>query len=317
MYSTSDKYIRTIHNHTDALMKWERSKPWRGKDKNVRPLGGRRQTWLTVRKEQPSGDIIACMYNTDIVRWHADGRITLTAFTSSSTNTIVNSLIPTVRPEYGAGWGSHSHLLRVWQFNQATEWHDVTMVCMKGSTVTYREVHGDTKDQTRVQWENPARDLVPFPHVHIDRKRANAWYRDSRLSDFLAFRRVWCGLHPEVMDYHYQYGESPAHGAMAKSCPSVPGKWSVTSERKRYLDALTDSSRTLWEAMAYTSRYTAEDKLRGALRMMAPEEYQPLYRTEWRDTVTGQESLAVRRMWRRESGVMEYIGKPPVWGKNP
>jgi len=91
-------YVRTdglneIGSYADALKKWTETKPIRGRDDNVRPLGPRsKHGHLNIRMK---GDNVALrLYHTDIIVWHPDDTFDVDGYNSISTDMVFGRLAP-------------------------------------------------------------------------------------------------------------------------------------------------------------------------------------------------------------------------------
>ena len=86
-----------------AAAKWEADvKPIRGRTPECKPLGDRKKTNVTIRRE--GDDIIAKLYHTDIVRWKPDGTIIVRqdGHESQTTRKYLNALLA---PVFGSWQG--------------------------------------------------------------------------------------------------------------------------------------------------------------------------------------------------------------------
>jgi len=86
-----------------AAVQWEANvKPIRGRTPECKPLGDRRKTNVTIRRE--GDDIIARLYSTDIVRWKPDGTIIVRqdGHESQTTRKYLNALLA---PHFGSWQG--------------------------------------------------------------------------------------------------------------------------------------------------------------------------------------------------------------------
>jgi len=87
-----------------AAAKWESDvKPIRGRTPECKPLGDRKKTNVTIRRE--GDDIIAKLYHTDIVRWKPDGTIIVRqdGHESQTTRKYLNALLA---PHFGSWQGA-------------------------------------------------------------------------------------------------------------------------------------------------------------------------------------------------------------------
>ena len=69
-----------MRDYADAKQRYERTKPIRGRDEDVRPIGERRRTHEQINKRvQLTGEVSYCatLYGTDVIEYHNNGDITL------------------------------------------------------------------------------------------------------------------------------------------------------------------------------------------------------------------------------------------------
>lgn len=85
--------VPRIGSYASAMRHWEKAKPWRGRDDNVRPLGdARRKFHNSVRKV--GDDIVYRLYDTDVVTYHKDGSISVVPYHSKLTTSFADRLLP-------------------------------------------------------------------------------------------------------------------------------------------------------------------------------------------------------------------------------
>lgn len=86
--------LPTLYNWMDATLKERDTKPIRGRSPECKPLGKRRNTHVTIRKD--ADESIACrLYRTDVVTYHKDGRIEirLDGWASQSTIAFIEEVL--------------------------------------------------------------------------------------------------------------------------------------------------------------------------------------------------------------------------------
>jgi hypothetical protein len=105
--------LNTIGSYAEAVAKWKTTKPIRGRDDNVRPLGPRKKHGhMNIRMV---GDKVALrLYHTDIIVWHPDDSFEVEGYTSISTDQVFNAVGPPgvysqfACPQYNVLWlGKH------------------------------------------------------------------------------------------------------------------------------------------------------------------------------------------------------------------
>jgi len=86
--------VSVLRTYAEAV-RWEAEiKPIRGRTPECKPLGDRKKTYATIRKENQ--DIVVRLYNTDIVRWQPDGTVIVRqgGHESNSTRAYLNAVLP-------------------------------------------------------------------------------------------------------------------------------------------------------------------------------------------------------------------------------
>lgn len=94
MFGTNMEQPNRMLSYETAHRKWASIKPVRGRsDKNTRPLARRSNDNLTIHKDMTTGDIVVTLYRTEIIRYSADGDITLNPYPSVLTNRVMWSIL--------------------------------------------------------------------------------------------------------------------------------------------------------------------------------------------------------------------------------
>jgi hypothetical protein len=86
--------VSVLRTYAEAA-RWEAEiKPIRGRSPECKPLGDRKKTYATIRKENQ--DIVVRLYNTDLVRWKPDGTVIVNqgSHESNSTRAYLNAVLP-------------------------------------------------------------------------------------------------------------------------------------------------------------------------------------------------------------------------------
>lgn len=166
-----------IRCYGDALAYWNRIKPWRGDaDTNSRPLAGRKKRHMTIRKGDDDS-IIMRLWQTDVVTYHKNGDLTLSAYSSVSTNAFASRLTPYA---VGVTWtnelGYMLHLTR----------DNITHTVRQSShLITLR------RDPINGDWAPvDASMLRPFIKYAVDVKRANAALKETNFKDYVAWLKA-------------------------------------------------------------------------------------------------------------------------------
>jgi hypothetical protein len=86
--------VSVLYNYEAAARHEASIKPIRGRTPECKPLGDRKKTYVTIRKENQ--DIIVCLYRTDIVRYQPDGTVIVNqgGHESNSTRAYLNAVLP-------------------------------------------------------------------------------------------------------------------------------------------------------------------------------------------------------------------------------
>ena len=199
MFQISDVHIPACITTYDAAVRLHtKRRPWRGGgDDNIRPLGGRRQRWLTIRRDD-NGDLVARMYQTDIIRWRPDGAIALMPFTTQGTSRVVNTLL--------RGTGCYAMYTGplgpcLWLDHYAPR-DAATIVRMNACGATVVQVDPQTKRFDRHAEEAP---VMPFRRYTLDRAATRALYATYNLTGFRAWLAAWHALTPEDTTHPYIY----------------------------------------------------------------------------------------------------------------
>ena len=86
--------LTALRTYEEASEKEKTTAPIRGRSPECKPIGDRRDTGFTIRREV-DGSIIAKCYNSDLIRWYPDGRIFITngGYTSQTTHDFISRVI--------------------------------------------------------------------------------------------------------------------------------------------------------------------------------------------------------------------------------
>lgn len=177
MYSVNSWKLANIRSFEQAKNYWEKTKPWRGKDPNVRPAGTRRQVYTTIRKE--GDDYVIRYHKTDVVRFHPNGSMTFQAYSSLSTNNIVRRFTPSGMvfdyTSYGFFVGTLNTAGNGWRMQKVDQ---------------VFKLHPQTDGSWMIE------GTLPMIQTIVDKKAANKVYKDEGYKDFAAFMRAAEKLNP-------------------------------------------------------------------------------------------------------------------------
>lgn len=151
--------IRTLRTYADAVKHAESIKPIRGSSPPLKPLGPRNKKHVNIRTGD-NNEIIICLYSTDVVTYHEDGRIEVCVGGYSTQST--HALLGAVLGVWVSGFDSGTWVTCV------AEGVDGYFPLKNGKGVFRRSV-GATDYYNRLIYENPV-----FPTIRtINRKKHN------------------------------------------------------------------------------------------------------------------------------------------------
>lgn len=86
--------LTSLRTYEEASQKEKSTAPIRGRTPECKPIGDRRDTHFTIRKEA-DGSIVARCYRSDLIRWYPDGRIFITngGYASQTTHDFISRVI--------------------------------------------------------------------------------------------------------------------------------------------------------------------------------------------------------------------------------
>lgn len=188
MFHISDTHIPTCATYDAAVRIHTSRRPWRGSDDTSRPLGSRRQRWLTIRRDV-NDDLVARMYQTDIIRWRPDGAIALVPYRSAGTNRVVAALLrgTGIYPLYTGPLGPCLWLGVA---------HDVANVIRMTPEAAFETVV-QHDPQTGRYIRHPDQPVVPFTQYTLNRAATRALYAEYNLTGFQTWLAAWDALTPE------------------------------------------------------------------------------------------------------------------------
>lgn len=171
-----DLNTQGINSYITALSKWQTTVPWRGAtDTNVRPLDKRAKKHMTIRKLNDES-VALTLYGTDVVIYHPDDTITLTPYSSISTDKFANHFTP-------QGINVHFNDALGYVVNLKVEPNDFykpygvwNMFKFSGAFRLKKgpyilDAHGNLKDHLWIIDERTTTQ-IPFQRYKVDRKRA-------------------------------------------------------------------------------------------------------------------------------------------------
>ena len=177
MYSANSWKLASFRTYAQAKNYWESVKPWRGKDPNIRPAGTRRQTSITVRKD--NDDFVVRYHHTDVIRFRPDGVFEFEAYASMSTNNIARQFTPS-----GVTLDYNAHGFFVGIIDRKTQDWVMTKVSKK-----FR-LHPAGDKRWIIEGAQPIERKL------VDVKAANKIYKEHNYIDFAAFMRAAEKLNP-------------------------------------------------------------------------------------------------------------------------
>ena len=268
MFQISDVHIPACITTYDAAVRLHtKRRPWRGGgDDNIRPLGGRRQRWLTIRRDD-NGDLVARMYQTDIIRWRPDGAIALMPFTTQGTSRVVNTLL--------RGTGCYAMYTGplgpcLWLDHYAPR-DAATIVRMNACGATVVQVDPQTKRFDRHAEEAPA-----WRHGRACSAgtASRALYATYNLTGFRAWLAAWHALTPEDTTHPYIYRNAMMAAGDWTGLLADPTLWPVLGaacriatygvrkyHRGTIQDAVATLRKSLWRQHPEVIQTTLHDRL--------------------------------------------------------
>lgn len=194
MFGTNMETPSRMLSYDSALKKWASIKPIRGRsDQNTRPLARRTNDNLTIRQDPTTGDIVVCLYQTDIIRYRSVGDgynnpIHLDPYGSALTNRVMWSIL-----------GPHV----------STHWSDRYKAPGLITEVGGRYYH--TPSYAIVQpketgWELTA-GAQPVAVPYLNRKEGRQALRDANYYTFKLWLETRIRL--GVAEFGHRYGASP------------------------------------------------------------------------------------------------------------
>jgi hypothetical protein len=202
--------VPTLDSFESAEVLWNRTKPWRDKARdNVRPLDkyNRRKRHFALVK---IGDrSFQCrLYGTTLVEYWKDGRITLTAHSSKSSNAFANALLPS-----GVWVRYTQNIDAVMMCNEDTSrWGIGYIYQFKGSQLDIKREEGKwvVADPSQTQ---------PWQDRKIDMKKYNQVLRELGYPAFRDWHRAARQLKPETGSFHWYAND------YAAALRDGPEKW--------------------------------------------------------------------------------------------
>lgn len=182
VYSANTWKLASFHTYEDARNYYEKTKPWRGKDENVRPLGTRRQVNLTIRKV--NDDYVCRFHQTDVVRFHPDNSITFEGYASMSTNGVAHRFTP---PGYIVRYTDHGYFAGVQE--PATDkkpYGDWIMTKVNRIFKLNKQADGSYMIE----------GTQPIMQTVVDQKESRRVYKETGYSDFAAYMKAAEKMNP-------------------------------------------------------------------------------------------------------------------------
>lgn len=171
MAFTLSRIHSSVTDYKSALIYWNACRPWRGESGDFsRPLINPRKRHMSVNMHH-SGNIAFQLHGTEVVTYTPDDKLILRVYASQSTSVFANSFAPAT---FTACF--HSGFIR-WSHIMAGEWIRL-----------YRAEHGDTV--TIDLNADTVEGTTPWARYVVDRKRANAIRKESRIAEVKLFVRA-------------------------------------------------------------------------------------------------------------------------------
>jgi len=216
MFGNNMEHPNRILSYKEALNKYNSIKPIRGRSTDTRPLARRSNDNLTIRQDDSSGDIIITLYQTDIIRYDANGdgynnRITLDPYPSVLTNRVMWSILG---PHVNTHWSDRHYLTPSYITEVNGRYYN---------TPSYAVIQPLETGWTLVDGAKPVE--VPY----LNRKEGRQALRDANYYTF----QTW-------LNTLIRLGKDPRSDGWRSS----PFEWSP-SEAMRYLTAGEDGWREL------------------------------------------------------------------------
>lgn len=174
--------MASIHTYADALKLYEKLKPWRGGDKNVRPLDTDRRVHYREVRMGSEQELIFKFHNTDCLIYYPDGRVWLNhgGWQSKTTGEFFARFKPVdigvaLRPN------SRYHAMIVTDYGYATGyWHGPNRSFQFDRSVTI-------KRNDDGGWKPLPGETVPFRRHTVDTKALNKVMAEEGFDEFVTW----------------------------------------------------------------------------------------------------------------------------------
>jgi len=180
-------------SYKDALTKYNAIKPIRGRSEDIRPLARRSNDNLTIRQDPTTKDIIIKLYNTDIIRYDANGDgynnpIHLDPYGSVLTNRVMWSILG---PHVNTHWSDR--------------YNGPGLITEVGGRY-YHTPQFATVQPKETGWELTA-GAEPVEIPYLNRKEGRQALKDTNYYTF----KLWLETRIKlgVAEFGHRYGSSP------------------------------------------------------------------------------------------------------------
>lgn len=239
-FSIDTADLPAVYDFYSAREVWERIKPLRGQpDSAPRPLGRRSSNNPKTVRVRSDGSVVFQLHHTDCVEYRPDGALVLRTYPSISTVAFINALTPTA--------------VRV-----SRDCQELTLMGREagGDRIYQLATHEivlqfDYSSQSPAHWvlDNPGEATHPWRHYKVDRKIANAGYREHNLNAFMDFFASYVQL--KEMKPAYSWGPPQLGYTESMNMLREVGADDFSGLRPaEVLSFLRDNDRARWPEMA-------------------------------------------------------------------
>lgn len=161
--------------YSDALVYFNRIKPWRGSSDTIRPVHPSRRRHMEMRLTNDNS-VAFRLYNTDVVTWHPDNSFTVKPYPSPTTDKFASALLPgRICARFNSQLGT---ILQV---------NDQLYLCRSATRVKRIDDTWTVVDGTE-----------PIVWPVLNKAKARAALRDSRYNDFMLWRKATVAMGAKV-----------------------------------------------------------------------------------------------------------------------
>ena len=158
-----------INSYAEAVLAWERIKPWRGESEHAeRTLDPHRRSRNWTIRKLPDESIACKLYRTDVVVYRPNGEVTITLWRSTSTDDFARRVGPAGLSCY---FNSNPSMFVIGTLDLGRN----RRAYQAGQTTTF------VPDQ---EHQRPPKQIVPWQDCKLSRKRGNKVLKDTRYAEF-------------------------------------------------------------------------------------------------------------------------------------